>query len=254
MTRPVALVTGARRGIGKAIALELARRGHDLALTDHVLDDEARQVRQDCESVGAAVQFYQHDSADVDAHPALIDMLYQFFGRLDVVVNSAGIGAPVRGDLLELVPAHFDRVMDVNLRGAVFLCQAAAKRMVAVRSDIKRSFILVTSVSAQIVSPDRADYCMSKAGLSMFARALALRLAGEDIAVFEVRPGIIRTSMTEGVAAKYETAIAGGLVPMPRWGQPEDIASSVAALVSGAFHFATGSVLQVDGGLSIQKL
>ena len=254
MTRSVALVTGARRGIGKAIALELARQKHDLALTDYLLDEETLAVTRACEALGARVRFYQHDSADVAAHPALIDTIYQYFNRLDVVVNSAGIGAPVRGDLLDLVPENFDRVMDVNLRGAVFLCQAAAKRMVAEKSDAKRSFILVTSVSAEMVSPDRADYCMSKAGLSLFARALALRLAAEDIAVFEVRPGIIRTSMTEGVAAKYDAAIAGGLVPMPRWGQPEDIALSISALASGAFHFATGSVIQADGGLSIQKL
>jgi len=219
-----------------------------------VLDDETQAVTQACEALGARVLFCRHDSADVAAHPVLIDAIYKDFNRLDVVVNSAGIGAPVRGDLLDLLPENFDRVMDVNLRGALFLCQAAAKRMLALTSDVKRSFILVTSVSAQMVSPDRADYCISKAGLSMFVKALALRLAGHDIAVFELRPGIIKTAMTAGVAAKYDAAIAGGLVPMPRWGTPEDMAVSVAALASGAFHFATGSVIQADGGLSIQKL
>ena len=254
MSRPVALVTGARRGIGRAIALELARHGFDLALTDHVLDAETAEVTTSCEALGARLVFYRHDSADIAAHTALMDEIYASFAALDVVVNSAGIGAPVRGDLLDLKAENFDHVMNVNLRGALFLCQAAAKRMVAVKSEVRRSFILVTSVSAEMVSPDRTDYCISKAGLSMFARALALRLAPEDIAVFELRPGIIKTAMTAGVAGKYDAAIAGGLVPMQRWGTPEDMASSVAALASGAFHFATGTVIQADGGLSVQKL
>ncbi len=254
MTRPVALVTGARRGIGRAIALQLARQGHDLALTDVVQDASASDTVAACEVAGASVAFHQHDSAAVEAHPALIDAVYQRFGRLDVLVNSAGIGAPVRGDLLKLMPENFDRVMDVNLRGAVFLCQAAAQRMVAAPTPEPRSIILVTSVSAQMASPERADYCISKAGLSMFARNLALRLAGEHIAVFELRPGIIATEMTAGVTARYDAAIADGLVPMRRWGTPEDMARSVVALASGAFHFATGTIIQADGGLSIARL
>jgi 3-oxoacyl-[acyl-carrier protein] reductase len=160
----------------------------------------------------------------------------------------------VRGDLLDLTPENFDRVMDVNLRGAIFLCQAAARRMVAAPTSGPRAIILVTSVSAGMASPERADYCISKAGLSMFARNLALRLADQNIAVFELRPGIIATEMTAGVAARYDAAIAEGLVPMRRWGTPEDMAKSVAALASGAFHFATGTIIQADGGLSIPKL
>ena len=253
MRRPAALVTGARRGIGKAIALELARTGHDLALTD-IADDEAmRETADACAARGAAVAFHRHDSADVASHQALIDSIFKKFGRLDVVVNSAGIGSPVRGDLIDLKPEHFDAVMNVNLRGAVFLCQAAARRMAAVKSDTPRAIIVVTSVSAEFASPERTDYCISKAGLSMFVKALALRLAPENIAVFELRPGIVRTDMTESVAAKYDAAIAGGLVPMRRWGAPEDIARSVGALASGAFHFSTGTVIHADGGLGVPR-
>lgn len=254
MTRPVALVTGARRGIGAAIALELARQGHNLALTDVVVDTSAESIVEACQALGARAVFIQHDSADIDAHDGLITRIYQHFGRLDVVVNSAGIASPARSDLLDLLPENFDRVMNVNLRGAVFLCQSAARRMVKVSSEAARSFILITSVSAQVVSPERADYCVSKAGLSMFAKALALRLAPENIAVFEVRPGIIKTDMTAGVSSKYDMQIADGLVPMRRWGTPEDTALCVAGLASGAFQFATGSIIEADGGLSIQKL
>ena len=254
MTRPVALVTGARRGIGAGIALELARGGHDLALTDFVDDDAAREIVRACAALGAAVAFHRHDSADVASHEALIDAVFQRFGRLDVLINSAGIGSPARGDLLDLEPQNFDAVMNVNLRGAVFLCQTAARRMVAVTSATPRAIIVVTSVSAELASPERADYCISKAGLSMFVKTLALRLAGDDIAVFELRPGIIRTDMTEGVAGKYDQAIAGGLVPMNRWGTPEDMARSVAALASGAFHFSTGTIIHADGGLAVPRL
>ena len=252
--RPVALVTGARRGIGRAIALELARTGHDLALTDFITDTASSEIVAGCEGLGAHACFYEHDSAKVALHSILIDRVCREFGGLDVVVNNAGIGSPVRGDLLDLKPENFDKVMDVNLRGAAFLCLAAAKRMVAAKSEQPRSFIIITSASAQMVSHDRTDYCISKAGLSMFAKALALRLALENIAVFELRPGIIQTDMTASVIAKYDAAIASGLVPVQRWGTPEDVALTISALASGAFQFATGTVIQADGGLSLPKL
>ena len=254
MSRPLALVTGARRGIGRAIALELARTGYDLALTDLHDDAAMQEVVAGCEQAGAAVVAYAHDSADAAAHAGLMATISARFGRLDVLINSAGIGAPVRGDLLDLTPENFDRVMNVNLRGAVFLCQATARLMLTQKPETPRSIILISSVSAEMASPERTDYCVSKAGLSMFAKNLALRLAPENIAVFELRPGIIATDMTAGVTAKYDAAIANGLVPMRRWGSPEDVARSVAALASGAFHFSTGSIIQSDGGLSLPKL
>ena len=252
--RPVALITGARRGIGRAVALELARQGYDVALTDVISDADSSAIVADCADSGARASFFEHDSANIEAHAALIEHIYREFGQLDAVINNAGIGAPMRGDLLDLSPDNFDKVMDVNLRGAVFLCLATAKRMVAANSSRPRSFVLITSVSAALVSPERTDYCISKAGLSMFAKALALRLGPENIAVFELRPGIIKTDMTAGVREKYDCAIAGGLVPMQRWGTPEDVAKTVASLVSGGFHFATGTIIQADGGLSLHRL
>ena len=177
------------------------------------------------------------------------------FGRIDCLVNNAGMGASLRGDVLDLLPENFDRVMGVNLRGTIFLTQAVARWMLAhPAGDRPRSIVHVTSVSAALASPERLDYCISKAGLAMWSKGLALRLAPEGIAVFDVRPGIIRTDMTAGVADTYDRKIADGLVPARRWGEREDVARVVAALARGDFGFATGSVIDVDGGLGIPRL
>jgi len=254
-TRPVALVTGARRGIGRACAEALAASGFDIAATDIVVDAAADEARRAIEAKGAAVMFSEHDVAAIATHGALIASVVQRFGRLDCLVNNAGRGAVVRGDLLDLSAENFDAVMNVNLRGTLFFTQAVARQMLAASETQRvRSIITITSASAEMVSPERADYCVSKAGLSMAMKAFALRLATENIGVFEVRPGIIRTDMTAGVSAKYDKAIADGLTPMRRWGEPEDVASCVAALASGAFQFATGSIIRADGGLSLPKL
>ena len=179
----------------------------------------------------------------------------QRFGRLDCLVNNAGRGAVVRGDLLDLTPENYDTVMNVNLRGTLFLTQAAARAMLA-QGDTghPRSIVTITSASAEMASPDRIDYCVSKAGLSMAMRGFALRLAAEGIAVFEVRPGIIRTDMTAPVAERYDARIADGLVPAGRWGEPADVGEAVASLASGKFGYATGSVICVDGGLMLPRL
>jgi len=254
-TRPVALVTGARRGIGRACAEALAASGFDIAATDIVVDAAADEARRAIEAKGAAVMFSEHDVAAIATHGALIASVVQRFGRLDCLVNNAGRGAVVRGDLLDLSAENFDAVMNVNLRGTLFFTQAVARQMLAASETQRvRSIITITSASAEMVSPERADYCVSKAGLSMAMKAFAVRLATENIGVFEVRPGIIRTDMTAGVSAKYDKAIADGLTPMRRWGEPEDVASCVAALASGAFQFATGSIIRADGGLSLPKL
>ena len=253
MSRPVALVTGARRGIGLAIALNLAEAGYDIAFTDIVDDEATDDASLALAQTGAASQFFQHDVADVASHPDLVDTILKAFGRLDCFVANAGIGSPLRGDMLELTPENFDRVTAVNQRGSIFLSQVVAKAMIA-HPEKPHTIVFVTSVSAAMASPERADYCVSKAALSMWARNLALRLSGANIPVFEVRPGIIRTDMTAGVTAKYDALIAGGLVPAARWGEGEDVARIVAGLASGAFGFSTGSVINCDGGLSIQRL
>lgn len=254
--RPVAVVTGASTGIGRAIALELAGAGHDLALP--LLDPESPEavsVGQAVAERGAASLLLKCDLADVAAHPATVDAIAARFGRLDVLVNNAGIGAVVRGDLLDLTPENYDKVMGVNLKGTLFFTQACLKLMLRARTPgAAAAVVTISSVSAEMASPERADYCISKAGLSMAMKALALRVAPEGIAVFEIRPGVIRTPMTAAVAPKYDRRIAEGLVPALRWGEPEDVAGVVAGLVSGRFGFATGSVLAVDGGLSIPRL
>jgi 3-oxoacyl-[acyl-carrier protein] reductase len=254
--RPVAVVTGAGRGIGLAIALELAQGGFDLDLP--LLEPEGEEaigLARELESLGAATLLLRSDLADVGSHPATAARIAARFGRLDVLVNNAGIGAPQRGDVLDLTPANFDTVMGVNLRGTLFFTQACLREMLA--SGDKghaRSVITISSVSAEMASPERTDYCISKAGLAMATKALALRLAPEGIAVFEIRPGIIRTPMTAAVAPKYDARIAEGLVPSGRWGEPSDVAAAVAALTSGRLGFATGSVINVDGGLGIPRL
>ena len=254
MKRLLALVTGARRGIGRAIGLALARAGHDIAFTDVVEDAATAEAERAFEAEGAKACFFKHDVAAVETHAALIRAVEARFGAPQCFVSNAGIGAVVRGDMLDLTAEHFDRVLGVNLRGAAFLSQVAARAMLATPADRPRSIVFITSVSAAMVSPERSDYCVSKAGLSMWARALALRLAPENIAVFEVRPGIIRTDMTAGVAGTYEARIATGLVPAARWGEAEDVGRTVAGLASGAFGFATGSVIACDGGLSVARL
>jgi 3-oxoacyl-[acyl-carrier protein] reductase len=234
----VAIVTGAARGIGAAIADRLETDGFAVARLD----------KSASENVTA------FDLAAVETHEAAVASILEQFGRIDCLINNAGVASPMRGDFLDLSPETFDAVMDVNLRGAVFFTQAVANAMLASRAGARRSIIFITSASAAMASPERLDYCMSKAALSMFAKGLALRLAGQGIDVFEVRPGIIKTDMTEAVSAKYDALIEGGLVPEGRWGAPEDIASICAALASGSLPFSTGSVIDAGGGLHIPRL
>ena len=253
MSRPLALVTGARRGIGAGIAIELARQGFDLALTD-ISDEGAEMTIEAIEVQGAKAKLFISDLAAVEGHAAIVQSIVDWAGPITALVNNAGIPAPQRGDLLELTTASFDRVLDTNLRGTFFFTQAVAKYMASTQCDAPRSIVTVSSVSAEMASIERGEYCLSKAGLGMLTKLFALRLAPLGIGVFEVRPGVIRTPMTEGVAAKYEQRIADGLIPMNRWGYPEDVARAAAALAGGQFSFASGSVVNVDGALSIPRL
>lgn len=237
--RRVAIVTGAVRGIGAAIAARLEKDGFAVA-------------RLDREAADGVIGF---DLGVVETHAAAISQVIERFGQIDCLVNNAGIASPKRGDFLDLELANFDAVMDVNLRGTVYFTQAVLKAMLAQKEiGARRRVIFITSASAQLASPERLDYCISKAGLAMFAKGLALRLAGEGVDVFEVRPGIIRTDMTAGVAAKYDALIASGLVPEGRWGTPDDISAVCSALAAGALSFATGSVIDAGGGLHIPRL
>jgi len=254
-SRPLAIVTGGRRGIGLGIAKALAADGFDIAVTGiGETDASTDQMLAELGQTGAKAVYFKADLAKVAGHAGTVEAVLAAFGRIDCLVNNAGIGAVVRGDFLDLMPENFDTIVATNLRGTVFFTQAVVRAMLAAPSAAPRSIVNITSVSASMSSPERLDYCMTKAGLAAFNQGLALRLAETGISVFEIRPGIIRSDMTAGVSAKYDALIAGGLVPMKRWGEPDDIGSAVAALASGRFAFATGSVIDLDGGLSIGRL
>lgn len=252
-TRPLAVVTGGRRGIGAGIVLELAARGFDLAITD-IAADGVEEVLQAAKARGAAAQFFASDLGEVQSHAALVQQVAQCLGPISCLVNNAGIPSQSRGDLLTVTPASFDKVLDVNLRGTFFFTQAVVRHMLESPSPFARSVVTVSSVSVEMASVERAEYCLSKSALAMLTRLFALRLAPHNIGVFEVRPGVIQTPMTGPVAHKYDERIAAGLVPMGRWGLPADVANAVATLAEGKLGFCTGSVVQVDGGLSLPRL
>jgi 3-oxoacyl-[acyl-carrier protein] reductase len=259
-SEPVALITGARRGIGRAIAVALAEQGFDIIDVSRPRKAAVQSTRDPGAipaSEGGRWLTIETDVSDVAAHDAVIARVADVFGRLDVFVSNAGVAPERRLDVLETTPENFDRVMGINLRGAFFLAQKAARYMLAYKkavADARPRLVFIGSISAHASSPNRAEYCVSKAGLSMVARVLADRLAPDGIPVFEVRPGIIRTDMTAPVREKYDAAIAGGLVPQRRWGEPEDVARVVSALARGDFDFATGLIVDVGGGLQIPRL
>lgn len=252
-SRPLAVVTGGRGGIGAAAAACLAAHGFDVAIAD-IERTGYEAVLAAVESHGSNARLFEFDLADIGHHQDAISRMAAWGGPVACLVNNAGMPAHRRGDLLEMAPESFDRVLDVNLRGTFFFTQAVARHMIATPAAVQRSIITVSSVSAAMASIERGEYCISKAGLGMLTKLFALRLAADGIGVFEVRPGIIRTPMTEAAATRYDGLIAGGLVPSRRWGEPEDVARAIAALASGSLGFATGSVLHVDGALSVPRL
>ncbi len=246
MSRGTALVTGGGRGIGHAIARTLRRRGFAVAVFD--------QSPQPSEEM-ADVAYHSGDLAEIGGHEALLEKIERHLGPLTCLVNNAGVTSLVRGDMLDLTPESFDRCLDINLRGTFFLSQALARRLIGRQADEgHRSLINITSANAEILGENRADYCMSKAGLSMMSRLFAARLAEANIAVYEVRPGIIRTAMTQPAIEKYDSLIADGGVPAKRWGEISDVAETVASLACGALPFTTGTQIDVGGGLHLHRL
>jgi NAD(P)-dependent dehydrogenase (short-subunit alcohol dehydrogenase family) len=257
MSRPVALVTGGTRGIGLGIARALADRGWDLALCGVRPDADVQAVVADLGTTGATVQYVRADVASRADREALVDAVVTRFGAIDALVNNAGRGPKVRGDLLEASEDQFVELLATNLQGPYFLTQSVARVMLArpaADAARRRSIVFITSVSAEMASPNRGEYCVSKAGLAMAARLFAVRLAPQGIGVFEVRPGIIDTDMTAGVRGMYDQRIADGLVPSNRWGTPADVGAMVSSLVSGDLAYATGTVVHVDGGLNLPRL
>ncbi len=249
----VALITGGQQGIGLGIAVALVAAGCRVALASRSKGDTPA-VEHALAQLGPAARYFQHDVADIAGVPALLDRVEGELGPIMTLVSNAGVPAKVRGDMLDITPDNFDAVMNVNLRGAFFLAQAVARRMQDRPSKDYRSITFVTSVSATMVSIERAEYCVSKAAAAMMAQLFAVRMAPLGIGVYELRPGIIATEMTAGVTDKYTARIEGGLVPAGRWGQPMDIGQVMVPIALGQLAFATGSVIAVDGGLSIARL
>jgi 3-oxoacyl-[acyl-carrier protein] reductase len=257
MSRRSALVTGGTRGIGLGVARALAREGWDLALAGVRPAADVTAVVEALRADGGAVRYLQGDLARPEDRERILGGLREQFGTVNALVNNAGRAPRVRADLLEATEASFEELLRTNLQGPYFLTQAIARDQVARRrvdASFAASIVFITSVSAELVSPNRGEYCVSKAGLSMAARLFAARLAEHGIPVFEVRPGVIATDMTAGVRDTYDRRIADGLVPEGRWGQPEDVGRAVAALVRGDLPYATGTIINVDGGLTIPRL
>ncbi len=255
---PVALITGASRGIGRGIALELAALGtHSLVINYAGNEAAARECQQAClEAADVRAEIVQGDISLAADRERMIGFVRETFGRLDLLVNNAGVAPAVRADILEASEASFDRVLDINLKGPYFLTQLAARLLIesAPLPGIPRAVVNITSVSAFTASINRGDYCVAKAGLSMMTKLYAARLAGEGIGVFEIQPGVVATDMTGAVQAKYDQLFAQGLAPINRWGQPADVGKAVAAIARGAFPYSTGQVFQVDGGFHLRTL
>lgn len=264
---PVALVTGASRGIGRGIALELACLGYDLVVNYAGNEAAARQTAADCVEAGrsgtgsARAEICRADIGRSADRAYLMEFTRERFGRLDLLVNNAGVAPSVRADLLEADEESFDRLIAINLKGPYFLTQLAARWMIeqvqAGGGDTARSrpkIVTVTSISAYTASVNRGDYCVSKAGLAMLTALFAARLAEYGIGVYEIRPGVIATDMTGPVKDKYDRLIGEGLTPIRRWGTPADVGRAVAAIARDLLPFSTGEVINVDGGFHLRTL
>ncbi len=255
--RKVALVTGAGRGIGLGIAKCLAGDGCDIVICDiheEALVEEALQALRD---LGADVLYCRADVSDAGARQAMMDEIRAKFGRLNVLVNNAGVAPRVRASILEASEESFERLMKINLQGPYFLTQLAANWMIGQKQDDEAfagCIINISSISATVASPTRGDYCISKAGVSMATKLWAACLGEHGIPVYEIQPGVIATDMTSTVKEKYDKLIAEGLCIDPRWGVPEDIGKAAASLVRGDLAYSTGQVIMVDGGLTVQRL
>jgi len=257
MDRPVALVTGSSRGIGRGIALGLATAGHAVVVNYYRSPEAAEAVVRQIEAAGGRAVAMGGDVGSAEDRAAMLDGTWRHFGRLDVLVNNAGITSQGRKDLLEATEESWDLVFATNLKGPFFLAQQAANRMIAsIDAGVIPGGLIVniSSISAYAVTTNRADYCMAKAAMQMMTQLLAVRLAEHKIRVFEVCPGVIESDMTAPVKEKYDRLIAEGLSPIRRWGTPDDVARAVVALTTDAFPFTTGDRINVDGGFHIRRL
>lgn len=259
--RPLALVTGARRGLGRAIAVALAARGFDLALNDLEAGGDLDETGRRVEGEGGKAVLLPGDIANLDIHEQLVAEAAAS-GPLNCLVNNAGVSVLERGDLLDATVESFDRCLTVNTRATFFLTQTFAKHLLqpgpnttakveAEAESPPASVIVVSSSNATAVSINRGEYCVSKAAASMIAKLFAVRLAGAGIGVYEIRPGIIATEMTAPSQERYDQFFAEGRCPMPRWGQPEEVGRAVAACASGDLPYTVGQPILIDGGLTL---
>lgn len=263
-TKPdrTAIVTGASRGIGRAIAEALGGAGFNVAINYNASADAANDAVRAVEAAGGQALSVQANVGQLEDHTKLLEATVERFGKVDLLVNNAGVAPKVRADLMEMGEESYDHVLDTNLKGAFFLTQRVANHMIAQQKSGDGSFPALTpmivnigSISAYAASVNRGEYCMAKAGMAMMTQLFAARLADEGINVYEVRPGIIATDMTSGVKEKYDKLIIEqGLTPIRRWGEPTDIAQAVLAIAEGRFPFSTGEVINVDGGFHMHRL
>jgi 3-oxoacyl-[acyl-carrier protein] reductase len=265
---PAALITGGSRGIGSGIAVALARAGWDVMINYRSNEEAARFTAKACEDrpddrevsrgIQTRARICQGDISIASDRERLVKAMREKFGRIDLLVNNAGVAPIERVDILDAREESFHRLININTKGPYFLTQATARWMLDQIKDHpewdRPQIVTISSISAYTASVSRGDYCVSKAGLSMMTKLFAARLAEFGINVFEIRPGIIATDMTAGVKEKYDALIAKGLSPIARWGTPEDIAKAVVAIATRAFPFSTGEVINVDGGFHLRIL
>ncbi len=263
MGQPTTLITGASRGIGRGIGLSLASIGHDLVINYAGNEQAALQTAEQCQEVakqaGHAIEtlVVQADVGCAADRERLLESTRERFGRLDLLVNNAGITSIGRNDILEAKEANFDQLMATNLKGPFFLSQQAARWMIDLVEEGKveaPKIVSISSISGHTVSTNRADYCMAKAALGMMTKLYGVRLAAHGIRVYEICPGIIASDMTAPVKAKYDKLIAEGLTPMPRWGEPSDIGKAIISIAQDLLPFSTGEVINVDGGFHLRSL
>lgn len=247
-----ALITGGSRGIGWGISLHLAKENYNIIFCGRRAQEEVTEQVDLLEQQGVGVLYRQCDISDKESRMAMIEEADKKFGKIDVLINNAGVAPEERKDLLEASEESFDKLISINLKGPYFLSQAVANYMLSKKTE--GIIINITSISSSIASVNRGEYCVSKAGLSMMTKLFATRLAEHNINVYEIQPGIIETDMTKGVKAKYDDLIDKGLTLNKRWGQPEDIAKAVSALCRGDFPYSTGNIFMIDGGLTVGRL
>ena len=253
----LAIVTGASRGIGNAIAAKLASEGYAIVAVGTSALEKVSANLQKIQQSGTRFAYVQADVSTDAGRQSIVNCAMEQFGRIDVLVNNAGVAPKVRMDILETSEESMDRVLGINLKSTFFLSQAVAnimRREVAEIPGITPKIVNISSISAYTSSTMRAEYCISKAAISMVTMLFADRLADEGINVYEIRPGVINTDMTSVVKEKYDALISNGLTPIKRWGQPEDVANAVSVVCSGMLNFSTGEVINVDGGFHIRRL